>query len=99
MDEFYETEVARGLWLYDNVLRKGVVIKVINYDYWYELEKSDGFDMADETPHLNENGEMYIIYWTNNNFKKIESYTVGTLDLDSTIIHAESVVQQEIEWI
>ncbi|TGE04925.1 hypothetical protein [Hymenobacter fodinae] len=61
MNDTLEREVLKGYWFYDAVLRKGVIIKSINYDYWYELEKSDGLDMTDQEPELNEAGEMYII--------------------------------------
>lgn len=99
MNEFQEREVVKGYWLYDDSLKKGVVIKAITYDYWYELEKSDGLDMADEQPKLNAMGEMYMIEWTDHMHITRESFTVGTLDLDSTKAKAEAVVNQRIDWV
>jgi hypothetical protein len=99
MNDTQGKEVVKGYWLYDAVFRKGIIIKVITYDYWYELEKSDGLDMADQQPELNAMGEMYMIEWTDHIHKTRESFTVGTLDLESTIAKAEAVVNQSIEWI
>jgi hypothetical protein len=99
MKDLKAREVFKGFWMYDGLIRKGVIIKAINYDYWYELEEADGFDMTDETPVLNENGETYLIEWTDQAFKKLESHTVGTLSLESTVIQAEHIVKQAIEWI
>ncbi|SNC62504.1 hypothetical protein SAMN06265337_0684 [Hymenobacter gelipurpurascens] len=99
MNEFQEREIVKGYWLYDGLLKEGVIIKAIAYDYWYELEKSDGLDMADEQPELNAMGEMYMIEWTDHMHKIRESFTVGTLDLDSTKAVAEVVVNQRIDWV
>jgi hypothetical protein len=91
--------LKKGRWKYDDLIDKGVIIVAINYDYWYELEKADGFDMTDEKPELNEMGEMYMIEWTDKDFEKQESFSVGTLELASTIEQAEIVVNRKIEWI
>lgn len=97
--EFQGKEIKRGYWLYDGLIKKGVIINAINYDYWFEMEKANGFDMTDEEPELNENGEMYIIYWTDDLFKTIRSNTDGTLELQSTIDKAEAIVEQKINWL
>ncbi|GGG53763.1 hypothetical protein [Hymenobacter glacieicola] len=99
MSEFLEREVVKGYWLYDGIIRKGLIIKAINYDYWYELEKSEGLDMAGQEPELNEMGEMYMIEWTDHIHKNRESFAVGTLDLESTKLKAEDIVNQAIEWV
>lgn len=85
--------------MYDGDIKKGVIIKAINYNFWFETEKDDGFDMEGEEPNLNENGEMYMINWTDHSFKEIVSFTVGYLDLESTIILAESIINQKINWV
>ena len=94
-----QREVQRGKWLYDGQILKGVRIVAINYDYWYDLEESDGFDMSEEEPELNEQGEMYMIEWLNVSFTKQESFSVGLLDLSETIELAQSIVKQPIEWL
>lgn len=99
MDKFQEREVAKGFWLYDWLIRKGVVIKSINYDYWYELEKSDGIGVSNELPDLNEMGEMYMIEWADSEYKNRKSFTVGTLGLNSTKITTDASVGQAIEWL
>jgi hypothetical protein len=94
-----QREVQRGRWLYDGRILKGVRILAINYDYWYELEESDGVDMSDEEPELNEQGEMYMIEWTDVTFTKMESFSVGRLELAETLELAQSVIKQPIEWL
>ena len=85
--------------MYDGDIKKGVIIKAINYNFWFETEKDDGFDMECEEPNLNENGEMYMINWTDHSFKEIVSFTVGYLDLESTISLAEFIINQKINWV
>ncbi|MBT28721.1 MAG: hypothetical protein CMO01_03590 [Thalassobius sp.] len=63
MTHFQSRTVKTGHWLYNGELRKGIILKAINYDYWYEIEKEDGLDMDDDKPILNEEGEMYMIDW------------------------------------
>lgn len=94
-----QREVQRGRWLYDGRIPKGVRILTINYDYWHELEESDGFDMSDEEPELNEQGGMYMIEWMNVTFTKMESFSVGRLELAETLELAQSVIKQPIEGL
>jgi len=91
--------VRKGYWKYDGLIDKGVFITAINYDFWYELEKEEGLDMSDETPTLNENGEMYMIYWMDKDFIELQGSSVGKLELMPTIELAESIVQQKIKWV
>ncbi|MCB2410517.1 hypothetical protein [Hymenobacter lucidus] len=99
MKKKQEREVKRGFWYYDSVLLQGVIVLAINYDYWYEIEKEDGFDMTGEVPELNDKGEMYLLVWTDAEFGKTQRHSVGTLELESTVALAEKVVNQPIEWI
>jgi hypothetical protein len=98
--EKQEREICRGHWLYDGVQPKGVIVKALNYDYTHEEEKAMGFfDLAEETPVLNEQGEMYFIEWTDASFAEQESYTTGLLDLAETVALACSIVGQPIQWL
>jgi hypothetical protein len=99
MPKQQQRAIKRGRWRYAGEIPKGVIIHAINYDYWYELEKSDGLDMTGEVPELNEQGEMYLIAWMNSAFTKQESFTVGLLTLTATMDLASSIVQQPIEWL
>ncbi|GGF09810.1 hypothetical protein [Hymenobacter cavernae] len=99
MPEHQEREVKRGFWHYDGLLRKGILIQAINYDYWYELEQEEGVDQTGETPQLNAQGEMYMLLWMDQTFTTRESFTVGGLDLAETLALAESIVRQPIEWL
>jgi hypothetical protein len=94
-----EREICKGRWLYGGVQAKGVIVLAINYDYYHELEKADGFDLAEETPVLNEQGEMYLLKWTDASFTKQESHTAGHLDLEETLALACSIVNQTIQWV
>ncbi|PKV62389.1 hypothetical protein [Pontibacter ramchanderi] len=98
MSDVKERIVKQGFWFYGGSIKKGVMIKAINYDFWYETEKEEGLDMEGEVPKLNENGEMYMITWTDATFNENESFKVGNLDLESTVNLAESVVGK-INWI
>jgi hypothetical protein len=92
-------EIRRGRWLYAGKIAKGVLIQAIPYDYWYELEKSDGLDMSGEVPELNEQGEMYMIAWMNAQFTQQESFTVGRLAVTATMELASAIIQQPIDWL
>jgi hypothetical protein len=95
-----EREIQRGYWLYGGVQARGVIVKAINYDYYHELEKPGGFfDLGGEVPVLNEQGEMYLLEWTDALFTQPESLTVGCLDLAETIALANAIVGQSIEWL
>jgi hypothetical protein len=94
-----QKEIQRGKWLYDGRILKGVRILAINYDYWYDVEESDGFDMSAEEPELNDQGEMYMIEWMNASFTKMESFSVGLLDLVETRELAQFIVKQSIYWL
>jgi len=98
--EKQEREICRGHWLYGGVQPKGVIVKALNYDYYHEEEKVAGFfDLAGETPVLNEQGEMYFIAWTDASFTEQESYTAGLLDLAETLALAGSITEQPIQWL
>ncbi len=97
--EYKRREVKRGYWYYDEILKKGVAIIAINYDYWYEIDKADGFDVTDQHPVLNENGESFMIGWYDAEFKTIESYHDAGINLEDAIAKAEMILGQKIEWI
>ena len=76
----------------------------LNYDFYYELEKSDGFDMSDETPELNNEGHTYLLKWPVKDFiAQPSSFSVlfssQALSLEGAMERAEQIVQQPIEWI
>lgn len=76
----------------------------LNYDFYYELEKSDGLGISDETPRLNREGYTYLIQWPIEEFVvNPGSFSVSTgnqsLSLVDAIRYAEQIVQQSIEWI
>jgi hypothetical protein len=95
-----EREIQRGCWLYGGTQARGVIVKAINYDYYHELEKPGGFfDLGGEVPVLNDQGEMYLLEWTDVSFTRQESLTAGSLDLTETIALANAIVGQPIEWL
>jgi hypothetical protein len=95
-----EREIQRGFWLYAGRQTREVIIKAINYDYYHELEKPGGFfDLGGEVPVLNEQGEMYLIEWTDACFTQQQSLTAGCLAFTETIALANSIVGQAIEWL
>jgi hypothetical protein len=95
-----EREIQRGFWLYGGTQTRGVILKAINYDYYHELEKPGGFfDLGEEVPVLNAQGEMYLLEWTDVSFTQQESLTAGSLDITETIALANAIVGQPIEWL
>lgn len=101
--ELTEVEVKRGYWFYAGTVRKTVMIFRLNYDFYYELEKSDGFDISDELPELNAEGCTYLLRWPIEGFSvQSGSFSVlhgsQALSLEGAIERAEQIVRQPIEW-
>ncbi|WP_201983795.1 hypothetical protein, partial [Hymenobacter rubidus] len=96
-----EVEIKRGYWLYDGLIRKSAIIFCVNYDVYYEMEKDEGFfDMANETPNLNEKGESYLIRWPSKGFKANSgTFSLGGLSIEEAVSEAERIVQQKINWL
>lgn len=95
MEEYKAREVMKGYWYYDSILKKGVVIKAINYNY--ELDEWDESDLCDQALVLNDKGESFIIYWYDAEFKVSETDTSGGISLEEAIQKAEKIVGQKIE--
>jgi uncharacterized membrane protein YkoI len=96
----YSRECCFGFWLYDGLIKYGVKIEALNYDYWYELEKSDGSDVLDEDPVLNSDGETFMIVWMNVNMsKKISDSYAGAVSLEEAKKIALEISGSTITWI
>ena len=96
-----EREICWGHWLYGGVQSTGGIVKALNYDYYHELDTASGiFDQENPVPVLNEQGEMYIIEWTDASFTKQEGgFPSCHLDLAETLASACSIVDQPIQWL
>ncbi|SHM76140.1 hypothetical protein [Chitinophaga sp. CF418] len=95
----YTRRVLRGMSLYDQATLRPIQIFAIKYDYWYVITKTDGDLEEGEQPKLNENGEQYMIAWTDCGY--FESYMqlrFGGLMVKSAIESAEELVGQKIRW-
>ncbi len=93
----YSLELS-GEWLYDGIKSMPVRIFKINFDFYYELDKSF-VDESDE-PKLNKEGFQYVITWEDNDqFSFISDPSEGELTLNDAISAAELIVQQKIKWI
>ena len=55
--------ILKGQWLYDNIAPMPIQIFAINYDYYYEMDKVDGFLEQGDKPELNQKGEQYLLAW------------------------------------
>ncbi|GAA2454838.1 hypothetical protein GCM10010191_87280 [Actinomadura vinacea] len=95
-----ETVVARGVWLYDDVVPTTVRVVMLDYDFWYEVGVADGEAGPDETAELNDEGRLYYVrhrpgwragepFWPDSQ---------GFHTLDEAIAAAESAVPGRIEW-
>ena len=90
--------ILRGKWLYDNTSRMSVQIFAINYDYFYEMDKQDGFLKQGQKQELNQDGEIYVVVWHENNYFSFSgSVDFGGLTLEDAKKSAERVVKK-IEW-
>ena len=96
----YPRECCFGFWLYDGLIKYGVKIEALNYDYWYELEKSDGSDVSDEYPVLNSDGETFMIVWMDESMTKKISYSyAGAVSLEEAKDVALKITSSVITWI
>ncbi len=91
--------ILTGHWLYDNIVSKPIRIFAINYDYYFEMDKSDGISKIEDVPELNEKGEQYRIAWHGDNYFSWAGTTdYGGLTLEEAKEEAQKVVQQQIKW-
>jgi uncharacterized membrane protein YkoI len=96
----YPIECCSGFWLYNGLIKYGVKIEALNYDYWYELEKSDGSDVSNEAPVLNSDGETFMILWMDENMsKKISDSYAGAVSLEEAKKIASEKIGSTITWI
>lgn len=52
--------VKTGTWLYDDTVEKSVEIVALDFDFWYEIAKSDNRLEPGEAPQApGENGRLY----------------------------------------
>ena len=87
-------------WLYDGLIKYGVKIEALNYDYWYELEKSDDSDVSNEDPVFNSDGETFMILWMDENMsKKISDSYAGAVSLEEAKQIALKISGSTITWI
>ena len=99
MNERYHREVKRGYWYYDGLVKKGVTVAAINYDYWLEKKEADGLDVIGKAPALNDQGEMYLLTWYEDvNCRKPIDYPLSGLDVEEVINQAEMIIRQKIVW-
>ena len=96
----YPRECCSGFWLYDGLIKYGVKIEALDYDYWYELEKSDGNNVSDEKPILNSDGETFMIVWMDENMsKKISDSYAGAVSLEEAKEIALKISGSTITWV
>ncbi len=96
----YPKEYCKGFWFYDRLVKKGVKIEALNYDYWFELEKEEGFDNAEDKPALNSDGETFMIVWMDENFTNQTSFTyLGDISISDAKRKANEIANFEIIWI
>src|SRR5215204_2455172 len=65
MQDFYQKPIIKGKWLYDNVVEKTVYVIEQNYDFWFEMAKSEGTLEKNEVPQLNSDGIAFYIFLDN----------------------------------
>jgi hypothetical protein len=96
----YPRECCSGFWLYDGLIKYGVKIEALNYDYWYELEKNDGNDVSDEDPILNNDNETFMIVWMDENMTNVTSHSyAGAVNLEESKRIATEISGSTITWI
>ena len=96
----YPRECCSGFWLYDGLIKYGVKIEALDYDYWYELEKSDGSDVSKDKPVLNSDGETFMIVWMDENMTNVISHSyAGAVNLRESKRIATEISGSTITWI
>ncbi|MGN6420771.1 MAG: hypothetical protein ACTHMC_24885 [Pseudobacter sp.] len=91
--------IIRGQWIYGEITPMLVQIFAINYDYYYEINKADGFLDKEDKPKLNELGEQYFIAWHENDFFSWSgTIDYGGISLEEAKQGAQMLVQDRIKW-
>ncbi|ADE53896.1 hypothetical protein [Coraliomargarita akajimensis] len=99
-DNFIQSIVSTGIWLYDNTVEGEVFIVEQNYDYWYQLGVLDGDLAEDEQPELNSLGMAY--YYRFSPLLSLSSpWAVDSetfISMEEAKRGAEQKVKQSIAW-
>ena len=88
-----------GEWLYDDSVAKPVFVVSTDYDYWYEIAKSEDSLEPDEKPDLNEEGRLfYVCFKLPPNDEPIWPDSPGHKSIAKAVEFAESKVPGTIYW-
>ena len=89
----------QGTWLYDQSAEQNVFVVSIDYDFWYELAKSEDRLEKDERPSLNSDGRLfYVCFRLPPAGEPIWPNSLGHKTLDDAMSFAESKVPSRVEW-
>ena len=93
--------VKKGIWLYDGAIEKPVDIIRFDYDWWYEMAKSEGTLETDEEPiPIGEKGYIYYVRFQRAQETEgptwVDSY--GDQTIEQSIKTAEEKVSGDIVW-
>ena len=93
--------IKKGIWLYDGVVEKPVDIIRFDFDWWYEMAKSEGTLEPEEEPvPLGNEGYIYYVRFQRALETEgptwVESHGDQTIEL--AIKTAEEKVKGEIVW-
>ena len=90
-----------GIWLYDGAIEKPIDIIRFDFDWWYEMAKSEGTLEADEQP-ASPGDDGYIYYVRIQRALETEGPTwvesYGDQTIDQAVKTAESKVAGGVVW-
>lgn len=103
MKEFYQKPIIRGKWFYDNTVEKPVFIIEQNYDFWFEMAKSEGTLEKNEVPQLNSDGIAFYLFFDNElSINQIVEKPIGVrggfLTIDETKNYAKDLLPSPVIW-
>lgn len=91
--------VRSGTWLYDGTVKRPIYIVELDYDFWFEMCKGDGFLEPGEKPELNADGFLYYVcFWKVPKKPPIQVDSVGHDSIHQTSEYAQSKVPTQISW-
>ena len=98
MKDLFQRVVLTGKWLYGGASEKPVYVIEQNYDYWFEMEKSDGQLEANQKPELSDDGLIYYVRFLPLGKKPWSIDSAGCKTLEEAKAFAVGKTNGAIEW-
>lgn len=93
--------VKTGTWMYDKTVEKRVDIIALDFDFWYEIAKSDDRLEPSEAPQaLDKNGRLYYSRFSSTGETDLPTWvdSVAYKEIARAMTGAEKKVTGGIRW-